>query len=239
MKTLLNFLAVIFCSHAVLIPNPQESPHPVNSHELICHYGLPVTEAASGNSKNIKALTPAKTSHEVIGYLCSKTIWESKCDEGFLGGDTITYTLHKSPVSDSECTDAYRNFKAGETAPSPYFPPSYCSWMATNTKSLTFVTLTRYPVYIDPYENVMVDNVFLGHKCNSLICRTHYDNIKWITGDRGPSVCTQWYTVDGVISYDNTKSSDSQTAGITVMVIKKRRPATTLTRDGQAPFTHT
>lgn len=202
---MLVLLSISFVN-SLLLPIPLESPHPINSHELICHYGLPVNDQSYGTRYDIRAIVPAQTSHEIKGFLCSKTIWEFVCNEGFFGGETHSYIIHKAAVSDRECLDAYKKVQNGEELHIPHFPPDYCSWMAENSKSETYITLTQHNVYLDPYKNSYVDLIFLNHRCNQMICQTHYDNIKWITEKTDQKTCTEWYSVNGEMTLDDNKN---------------------------------
>ncbi|AOX47528.1 glycoprotein [Gata virus] len=193
---------------SVLIPIPLEKPHPINSHELVCHYGLPPSPTSFSTTYKLSFFTPSQTSHKVDGFLCSKTIWETKCDEGFFGSQTISYIIRKSQVRDGECLEAFQSFTDGGDIPTPHFPPNYCSWMATNSKSSTYITLTRHDTYWDPYQNAFKDLVFIGHSCSQVICPTHYDNVKWITGPPSRKSCTTWFEVEGEITLDSGRNLD-------------------------------
>lgn len=126
---------------------------------------------------------------KVEGYLCHVAKWITRCEFTWYFSKTISRKIEPLDVSQTQCSDAIREYKTGSLTPGS-FPPEVCSWAHTNDETLIAVTITPHSVTYDPYKNAYLDQLFIGGSCKDVYCPTLYQSTAWLTMSSGtPKYC--------------------------------------------------
>lgn len=157
-----------------------EKTNSLSEIDIDCSLSYPYTDPIGYKTYNFISQTPVAGSSVARGYLCSKERWSSHCSENFLGFQTKTFEINRSPISHKECEEQIKKFEDGSYR-SPFKPEYECSWMGDYTNFMDFVLINQHDVQFDHYGMVYKDNLFMNKECSSHSCSTRYDSVLWIS----------------------------------------------------------
>lgn len=129
---------------------------PIRPEVLHCQSPIDFPTNIEIEANTIIVSTPTSGANTIRGFIWSKEIWTSSCNEGFFGIQSKHFRIKGALISEAECMEGVKRYLTGSLQ-SPVLPPYPCSWMSNSESSSIFILITPHDATLDHFTNSYTD----------------------------------------------------------------------------------